>query len=279
MVKMRFNILLIVILLVVIASGCTGGKDITSTINALPEVQQYMEEHPNATLTVTYWSKEEVAKIEQEISQQCDESITPVAMYKATIIDSDLRIVFWINAENLILICSIIEGKNTQEPTLLIQTPTPTSKKSNMGQPEIAANITYIGTKYINCNINPDYPFKTNKELIIISGIVEERMGTETLPWRAALVEEKYLFNPVTGDLISNFDELIGKVVTIKGYSGIGQITMYTPYIPEQTTTTAYFNNSFYVSEIIGWRTICCDATLEDTGIVNTPNVCFWFEK
>ena len=83
---MRFNILLIVILLVVIASGCTGGKDITSTINALPEVQQYMEEHPNATLTVTYWSKEEVAKIEQEISQQCDESITPVAMYKATII-------------------------------------------------------------------------------------------------------------------------------------------------------------------------------------------------
>ena len=47
-VKMRYNILLMVILLVVIASGCTGGKDITSTINALPEVQQYMKEHPNA---------------------------------------------------------------------------------------------------------------------------------------------------------------------------------------------------------------------------------------
>ena len=276
---MRFNILFIVILLAVITSGCTGGKNITSTINALPEVQQYMEEHPNATITVTYWSKEEVAKIEQELSQQCGKPITPVAMYKATIIDMDLRIVFWINAENQILICSITEGKKTQEPAPLIQTPTPTSKKSNMGQPEIAANMTYIGTKYINCHINPDYPFKTNKELIIISGTVEERIGSEMLPWKAALVEEKYLFNPVTGDLISNFDELIGKVVTIKGYSGIGQITMYTPYIQGQTTTTVHFNNSFYVSEIIGWRNICCDATLEDTGIVNTPNVCYWFEK
>lgn len=143
-VKIRFNILCIVILLAVIASGCIAGKDITSTIKALPEVQQYMKEHPNATITVTYWSKEEVAKIEKEISQQCGKSITPVAMYKATIIDGELKIVSWINAENQVLICSITEGKKTSEPAPLIQTPTPistpgqvkvTDRVRNLGQP------------------------------------------------------------------------------------------------------------------------------------------------
>ena len=28
---------------------------------------------------------------------------------------------------------------------------------------------------------------------------------------------------------------------------------------------------------IQGWQNICCDATLGDTGIVSTPNVCTWF--
>ncbi|VVB94797.1 Uncharacterised protein [uncultured archaeon] len=170
----------------------------------------------------------------------------------------------------------------TGQTTIPISTPIPapaSKKKSNMGLPEIASNMTYIGTKYINCHLNSDYPFQTNKKLITINGTVEVKSGSMMLPWSAAVVQDKYLFDPVTGNLISNFDEMIGKVVTIKGYSGIGQITMYTPYIPGQTNTTISFNNSFYVSEIIGWRNICCDATLEDTGIISTPNVCYWFEK
>lgn len=156
MVRIRFNILLIIILLAVIASGCTGGKDITSAIKALPEVQQYMKEHPNATITVTYWSKEEVAKIEPEISQQCGKSITPSAMYKATIIEGDLKIVSWIDAENQLLICSITEGKKTLEPTLPISTPaqmTLTDKVKNLGQPVKSRSNVWALTTGLDGNI------------------------------------------------------------------------------------------------------------------------------
>ena len=44
-------ILIIVILLAIVFSGCTGSKDITSIVKALPEVQQLMKEYPNAKIT------------------------------------------------------------------------------------------------------------------------------------------------------------------------------------------------------------------------------------
>lgn len=113
MFKTNKLILIIVIVLGVLLSGCTGGQDVTPIVKALPEVQQFMKEHPNAKITVTYWSKDEVAKSIQEISQQCDKSITPVVMYKATVSEGDLKIVSWIDAENKIVICSVTEGKQT----------------------------------------------------------------------------------------------------------------------------------------------------------------------
>lgn len=106
MVQFKSIIFIIVIGFAVLFSGCTGGQDVTSAVKALPKVQQFMKEHPNAQITVTYWSKEEVAQSVQEISQQCKKPITPAALYKATVSEGDLKIVSWINAENQIVICS-----------------------------------------------------------------------------------------------------------------------------------------------------------------------------
>ncbi len=111
MFKTNKLILIVVIVLAVLLSGCTGGQDVTPIVKALPEVQQFMKEHPNAKITVTYWSKEEVAN--SEISQQCEKSITPAAMYKATVSEGDLKIVSWIDATNRAVICSTTEGKQT----------------------------------------------------------------------------------------------------------------------------------------------------------------------
>ncbi len=138
MVKYNSNILLIVVIvLAVLFSGCTGGQDVSSVVKALPEVQQFMKEHPNAQITVTYWSKEEIANSSQDISQQCGKPITPVAMYKAIVSDGDLKIVSWINADNQIVVCSITQGSGsisnqptpTIEPTSTIQLPIISSRK------------------------------------------------------------------------------------------------------------------------------------------------------
>ncbi len=114
----KIILLLAVIGLAVIVSGCTGGQDITPIVKTLPEVQQFLKEHPNAKITVTYWSKEDVGKIADEISQQCDKPITPAAMYKAVISEGELKSIAWIDAATQKLICSATEGKGI--------TPTPT---------------------------------------------------------------------------------------------------------------------------------------------------------
>jgi len=114
----RSIFLIIIIGLAIIVSGCTDGQDVSSVVKGLPEVQQFMNEHPNAKITVTYWSKEEVTQSMQEISQQCDKIITPVAMYRATVSEGGLKIISWINAENHIVICSITQGSGSpQIPT------------------------------------------------------------------------------------------------------------------------------------------------------------------
>ena len=83
MAKYNLNILIIAIVgLAVIVSGCTGGQDVTSVVKSLPEVQQFMNDHPNAKITVTYWSKDEVAKSSKAISQQCDKPIISISEEK-----------------------------------------------------------------------------------------------------------------------------------------------------------------------------------------------------
>ncbi len=161
MAKYNLYLVIEIISLAIIASGCTGGQDVTSVVKALPEVQQFMNEHPNAQITVTYWSKEEVAQYAQEISQQCDKPITPVAMYKATISEGDLKIISWINAENQIVLCSTTTGSGmpsqitpepiyiTPEPTYI--TPEPTYARSTVAStPSVDSAAIFKETTRLN---------------------------------------------------------------------------------------------------------------------------------
>jgi plastocyanin len=112
-------LLLELIILVSFISGCVYDKNVTSTVNAIPEVQQFLKEHPEAKIAVTFWSKEEVTNSEQEISQQCDKKIVPMDMFKSTISEGNLKTIIWINAQNLSVVCSAIEE--------IPVTPSPTS--------------------------------------------------------------------------------------------------------------------------------------------------------
>jgi len=102
-------LLLELIILVSFISGCVYDKNVTSTVNAIPEVKQFLKEHPDAKIAVTFWSKEEVTNSEQEISQQCDKKIVPMDMFKSRIREGNLKTIIWINAQNLTVICSAIE--------------------------------------------------------------------------------------------------------------------------------------------------------------------------
>jgi hypothetical protein len=179
------SIILIIIGLAIVFSGCTGSKDVTSVVKALPEVQQFMNEHPNAKITVTYWSKEEVTQSLQEISQQCDKSITPVAMYKAIVSEGNLKIISWINAENQIIICSITQGSGSPQTSTPIQT-TPIQTSVSTKAP----------TASIVVSNNLDTP---------VPDLKISHKGGDTLKdseWKVSLVEvgQPPLFKVIIGD-------------------------------------------------------------------------------
>ncbi len=120
MVQFKPIVYMVVIVLGIFFSGCTSGQDVTPIVKAIPEVQQFMKEHPDAKITITYWSKDEVSNASWEISQQCNKPITPVAMYKAIVSDGDMKVVSWIDAEKKTVICSTIEGSQTPTPTATV---------------------------------------------------------------------------------------------------------------------------------------------------------------
>ena len=130
----------VIIVLSIIISGCTSSQDVTPIIKTLPEIQQFLKEHPNAKIIVTYWSKEDVVKFEQEISKQCDKPITPAAMYKAVISEDDLKSIAWIDADTKTLICSTTEGKG-----ITTATPTTTATHTSVVTTPIVTQ-TYVPT-------------------------------------------------------------------------------------------------------------------------------------
>lgn len=113
------SIFFVTICLIVLVSGCTDSADITKTVEQLPQVQQFMEEHPDATITVTYWSQEEVEAIQEKLSQDFGKNVTPRPMYKAVTSAGDILIITWIDAENQIVLYSHTENINLNKTVVI----------------------------------------------------------------------------------------------------------------------------------------------------------------
>ncbi len=130
----------------------------------------------------------------------------------------------------------------------------------------VPSSMTYIGTKYVNCRLSPDFPAVAAK-VTELSGLVSRPgVSRQSVLLNSVAIDNNVLYNPVTNDSFtsySGFRAALNKHITVKGYTG-DKIDGY---------------NIFYVTDVPGWHYVCCDATLEDTGQISTPNVCHWFEK
>jgi hypothetical protein len=221
MVKYNSNILLIAVVgLAIIVSGCTGGKDVTSVVKALPEVQQFMNEHPNAKITVTYWSKEEIANSSQDISQQCGKPITPVAMYKAIVSEGDLKVISWINAENQIVICSTTagNGQTLSKATPTSGTQTNELKIINLHAQQIVLTETEI-KEIVGTGLTKKeqriIPETTQNEIHILSGISVEYSNPNVsmaLYVSPTLDTAKSVFQSLTSELQKNIKVIVNRV-------------------------------------------------------------------
>src|SRR3990172_5344357 len=92
-------ILLSILPMIIIASGCTG-LDPQALATANPLIQQFMDEHPNAEIKVTHFTADQAKNIIDQIRADCDNPyIDEKEFYRVNITDTetDFYAVVWID--------------------------------------------------------------------------------------------------------------------------------------------------------------------------------------
>lgn len=85
---------LIILAVIVLLTGCTQGS-INAVFNNLPQVQQFLDEHPNAKIVANYWTSAEVTEVISSISSTCEKNITIQDMYSVRISEGDFEVSAW----------------------------------------------------------------------------------------------------------------------------------------------------------------------------------------
>jgi hypothetical protein len=100
---------------VIVISGCASDISPRDIAKAHPVVKQFLEEHPNAEIMLTYFSENQSVNIIDEVRGDCNNPyIEPKNLYKVTVIDDvdELSVLAWLDWEEKIVLCAIIESTN-----------------------------------------------------------------------------------------------------------------------------------------------------------------------
>lgn len=150
MVRNYLKILIIVVFSIILTGCTTNGANFDSVVKSMPEIQQIIKAHPDATITVTYWTKEEVAQISDEMGFQCGKNITPRPLYKAIVSDRDVQVVNWIDPVNRVIVCSqLVLVQETFTPTATetpVESGTETETETHTPTATATATATVIAT-------------------------------------------------------------------------------------------------------------------------------------
>ncbi len=114
---------LLPIIAVFFVLGCT--MSIENIFKMIPMVQDFLNQHPGAGITITYWTSEEVNSTINEINEMCNKSLPIQPMYLARVAEGSLEIVAWFDTKYQLLCAvkppvEIIEEKS-EEPEKIEQ--------------------------------------------------------------------------------------------------------------------------------------------------------------
>lgn len=190
---MKLIVPLILVVSLVI-SGCVNDFSPESLVKNSPQVQDFLQEHPNAVIKVIYLSEDQVRKNIETIREQCGEEMEIKEYYKVTMTEGDSIIIAYVDPDNQQIAGMYIYAAPTNLPTLAPTTvntvqasPTPTAlpttklteqpsilltkevDKSSVDVGEVirvtikAMNVGNSLTKYININpgITPGFTLKS----------------------------------------------------------------------------------------------------------------------
>lgn len=107
-------------------AGCVGGNvDVTPVVKAMPDVQQFLKEHPNAEINAALWKEDTVSSNLGEIRTVCGNQMQIKDYWKVDVKEGDISIKIWLDGKTMEPLCAIKEGKNVlSNQTSINSTPT-----------------------------------------------------------------------------------------------------------------------------------------------------------
>ena len=78
-----FSILSIIV--IVFLSGCSG-NNINDIVKSMPQVKQFLADHPDSTLTTIYWDTNKVSSNMNIIQSDCGEKLEVKPYYKVDVV-------------------------------------------------------------------------------------------------------------------------------------------------------------------------------------------------
>lgn len=108
----------IFIISIIFISGCTSTTDVSSIAKSLPEVQSFLDEHPNADITVVLWNSEYIQTHSEEIPEKCLPAIDMnTSYYKVDISEEGDTIITFLNSDTREVVCIVRSGLGEEEST------------------------------------------------------------------------------------------------------------------------------------------------------------------
>lgn len=115
--KVLFCILLV---LVLFTGGCLGQGtvDATSVVKSLPQVQEFLKEHPNAEMSAVRWSDSYIHSNIDKINEKCRPVLKNKAYYKVDVEEKGVKMTAWVSSDDYTVVCIYKKGEEITTTTI-----------------------------------------------------------------------------------------------------------------------------------------------------------------
>ncbi len=109
----------VALILLLLISGCVDQsqpQDITPIVRALPQVQQFLREYPNAEISAALWSAEAINNNISSIRAECGQQMEVRSYWRAEISEENLKLIVWLNPDTQQPVCAKLKSNGNSVP-------------------------------------------------------------------------------------------------------------------------------------------------------------------